>query len=198
MNLDAPNGFTPDRHLHGGVVRYNGGFTIASGYASDIFLGDVVRLPGTLANNNIEVAAAGDTELVGVFAGVAYTAANGDVRWEKQWVSGTTTLGGVAAEAFVYTDPNILYAVQVNGALAATEVGQFADLDATVAGNAATGISGMQLNATAGTGTAQFRIVALAKQPGGIFPADITTDNPRVVVQFNEHVQIANLTAAGV
>ncbi len=193
-NLDAPNGFTPDSHLHGGTVRYNGGYSIASGYTSDIFLGDVVKLPATKAGNNIEVAAAGDLELVGVFAGCQYTDANGDVRWEKQWRANTVTENAAAAEAFVYTDPNILFAVQVNGSLSGVDaIGEFADLDATQAGNAATGISGMQLSATSAATAANFRIVGLAKQPEGIFNADISSANPRVLVQFSEHVQISNI-----
>lgn len=186
-NLDAPNGFVPVRHLRGGTVRYTGGYTIDSGEASSIFQGDAVILhatPGT-NGNNIDVAAAGGGVL-GVFAGCQYVAANGDVVWSNQWVGGTTTSGSQPAEAFVFTDPDIVFSVQVDGALANTEIGGFADLVTTVAGNTANGISGMQLNATVGAGPAQFQVLALAEAPDGIFPADISTDNPRVLVQMTE------------
>jgi len=186
-NLDAPNGLLPVRHLRGGIVRYSGGYTIDSGEASSIFQGDGIILHATpgVNGNNIDVAAAGGG-LLGVFAGCQYVAANGDVVWSNQWVGGTVTSGAQPAEAFVYTDPDIVFSIQVNGALANTEIGGFADLDVSVAGNAATGVSGMQLNATVGAGPAQLQVLSLAEAPGGIYTADISTDNPRVLVQLTE------------
>jgi len=185
-NLDAPNGFTPVRHLNGGTVRYTGGYTIDSGQASDIFLGDAVILDATPTGdgNNIDVAVAGG-ELIGIFAGCQYTAANGDVVWAKQWASGTATLGAEPAEAFVYVDPSIVFSVQVDGTIADTDIGNFADLVAG-AGNAATGVSGFELSATTAGTIAQFQILGLSSAPDGIFTADIATANPRVDVQIAE------------
>lgn len=185
-NLDAPNGFVPVRHLNGGTVRYTGGFTIDSAQASNIFLGDAVIADATPTGdgNNIDVAVAGG-ELIGIFAGCQYTAANGDVVWAKQWVSGTATLGGAPAEAFVYVDPNIVFSVQVDGTIANTDIGNFADLVAG-AGNASTGVSGFELSATTAGTIAQFQILGLASQPEGIYTADISAANPRVEVQIAE------------
>lgn len=185
-NLNAPNGFVPVRHLHGGTVRYTGGYTIDSAQASDIFLGDAVIADAapTGDGNNIDVAVAGG-ELIGIFAGCQYTAANGDVVWAKQWVSGTATLGGAPAEAFVYVDPNIVFSAQVDGTIAAADIGNFADLVAG-AGNAATGVSGFEVSATTAGTIAQFQILGLSSQPEGIFTADISTANPRVEVQIAE------------
>lgn len=187
-NLDAPNGFSPVRHLTGGTVRYTGGYTIDSAEASSIFLGDAVILHATPDGggfgNNIDVAAAGGT-ILGIFAGCQYTAANGDVVWAKQWVGGTATLGGAPAEAFVYTDTNIVYSVQVDGSIADTDITQFADLVAG-AGNASTGVSGFELSATTATTIAQFQILGIASAPDGIYPADIASANPRVEVQVAE------------
>lgn len=185
-NLDAPNGFLPVRHLNGGTVRYTGGYTIDSGEASSIFQGDAVILHATPAGdgNNIDVAAAGG-EVIGVFAGCQYTAANGDVVWQNQWVGGTVTKGAVPAEAFVYTDPSIVFSVQVDGTIADTDIGNFADLVAG-AGNAANGISGFELSATTAGTIAQFQILGLSSAPDGIFVADIASANPRVDVQIAE------------
>jgi hypothetical protein len=185
-NLDAPNGFVPVRHLNGGTVRYTGGYTIDSGQASDIFLGDAVIADATPTGdgNNIDVAGAGG-ELLGIFAGCQYTAANGDVVWAKQWVSGTTTLGAAPAEAFVYVDPQIVYSVQVAGTIAAADIGNFADL-VVGAGNTLNGVSGFELNATTAGTIAQFQILSLAEAPDGIFTADISSANPRVLVQIAE------------
>ena len=192
-NLDAPNGFVPVRHSKGGTVRYEGGFTIASGEASDIFLGDGVILHATPAGdgNNIDVAAAGGG-ILGVFSGCQYTAANGDVVFAKQWVGGTVTLGAVAAEAFVYIDPNIVYSVQVDGSIANTDIGQFSDLVAG-AGNTANGVSGFELNATTAGTIAQFQILGLSTAPEGIFTADIISANPRVEVQMAETDRTAQI-----
>lgn len=193
-NLDAPNGFSPVRHQNGGTVRYSGGYTIDSAEASSIFLGDAVILHATPAGdgNNIDVAAAGGG-VIGIFAGCQYTAANGDVVWAKQWVGGTATLGGVPAEAFVYTDRLIVFSVQQDGAFAAADIGEFADLVAG-AGNAATGVSGFTLG-TPGAGIAQFQVIGLGTAPDGIFPADAASDNARVEVVMVENAFVAPPTA---
>ena len=169
-NLDAPNGFSPVRHLNGGTVRYDDSYTIPSGAAYDLFLGDVVRLTGT--GRDIEDAAATETVL-GVFAGCRYVAANGDVVWAKQWASGTVTAGTQDAVAFVYTDPNIVYRAQCT-TIAEGDVGQCADIVAG-AGNAATGISGFEILGTYAA-TGQFMVIGLAKEPDGINVAEYGAD----------------------
>lgn len=179
-NLDTPNGFNPVRHQHGGVVRYDDSYTIPSGSATgDIFLGDVVKLTGT--GRDIAVAAATEAVL-GVFAGCSYTAANGDVVWAKQWVDSTVTAGAVDAVAHVYTDPNIVYRAQCT-TIAEGDVGQAADLLAG-AGNAATGISGFEINGAAYGATGQFLIIGLAGEPDGINPSEYGADAKVEVLVF--------------
>lgn len=183
-NLDAPNGFTPVRHLSGGTVRYaEGDYSIASGLASDIFLGDPVIHTGS--GTNIDVAVGGPSApsatILGIFAGCRYTNAQGEPVWAKQWVSGTATLGAVDAEAFVYTDPDIVYSVQSSGALVAANIGTVVDFLENPTGNTATGVSGAELEAVY-TGGVQFKILRAAMGPDGIFPADLTSANPRVEV----------------
>lgn len=179
-NLDAANGFNPVRHLNGGTVRYDDSFTIASGLGSDIFLGDAVLLTGT--GRDIDVAAA-TNEMLGIFAGCRYVAANGDVVWAKQWVSGTVTSGTQDAVAFVYTDPNIVYRAQAT-TIAEADVGLAADLLAG-AGNTATGISGFEINGAAYGATGQFMVIGLAKEPDGINPSEYGAD-AKVEVVINE------------
>lgn len=191
-DIDAPNGFTPLYHLHGGTVRYNGGYTIASGLASDIFLGDTVIETATGEGTDVDVGVVGGPNL-GIFAGCQYTAANGDVVWAKQWVSGTATLGGVAAQAFVYTDPNIVYSVQCSAAVLAAEIGQFMDIVAG-AGNAATGVSGFELDQTTAAATIlQFRVLRFASAPTGIDLSTTSSLFPRVECQMAESPEIAPL-----
>lgn len=189
-NLDAPNGFTPSYHRNGGTVRYNGDFKIASGLASNIFLGDLVIIDSTADGVHIDVGAAASTRLLGVFAGCNYTAANGDVVWAKQWVSGTATLGGVSAEAHVYTDQNIVYTAQVESAIAEADLFGYADSIQTHAGNAATGVSGMEIDGGTTTSPAatilQLKLLRAAPAPDGIFKSDITAAFSRVECMIAE------------
>ena len=186
-NLDAPNGFTPSYHRNGGTVRYNGDFKIADGLASDIFLGDLVIIDSTADGVHIDIGAAASTRLLGVFAGCNYTAANGDVVWAKQWVSGTATLGGVSAEAHVYTDQNIVYTAQLDGIITEDEIFGYADSVQTHAGNAATGVSGMEINATSAAATIlQMKILRFSPAPEGIFKSDSLTANARVECMIAE------------
>jgi hypothetical protein len=189
-NLDAPNGFTPSYHRNGGTVRYNGDFKIADGLASDIFLGDLVIIDSTADGVHIDLAIAASTRLLGVFAGCNYTAANGDVVFAKQWVSGTATLGGVSAEAHVYTDQNIVYTAQVEAAIAEADLFGYADLIHTHAGNAATGVSGMEIDGGTTTSPAatilQLKLLRAAPAPDGIFKSDITAAHSRVECMIAE------------
>ncbi len=186
-NLDAPNGFSPSYHRNGGVIRYDGGFLIASGLASDIFAGDLVIIDAAADGTHIDVGAAASTRLLGVFAGCQYTAANGDVVWQNQWASGTATKGAEAAEAFVYTDQNIVYTAQLDGIITQDEVFGYADSVQTVAGNAATGVSGMEVDAASAAATIlQLKLLGFAAAPDGINPADPLTANARVNVMIAE------------
>lgn len=180
-NLDTPNGFTPVRHLNGGTVRYDDSYTIPSGAATlDIYLGDPVRLTGT--GRDIEDAAATETVL-GIFAGCRYVDANGDVRWEKKYTSGTTTLGSQDIVAFVYTDPNIVYRAQAT-TIAEADIGQAADF-AKGAGTDLTGVSTSEINGAAYAATGQFLVIGLAKEPDGINPSEYGA-NAKVEVVVNE------------
>lgn len=186
-NLDAPNGFTPSYHRNGGTVRYNGDFKIASGLASDIFLGDLVIIDAAADGVHIDVGAAASTRLLGVFAGCNYTAANGDVVWAKQWVSGTVTLGAVSAEAHVYTDQNIVYTAQVDVAIAEADLFGYADSLQTHAGNTATGVSGMEINGGSVAATIlQLKLLRASPAPDGIFKSDILSAASRVECMIAE------------
>lgn len=189
-DIDAANGFTPLYHLHGGTVRYNGAYTIASALASDIFLGDTVIETASGEGTDIDVGIVGGVNL-GIFAGCSYTAANGDVVFAKQWVSGTATLGGVAAEAYVYTDPSIVYSVQCSATVIAAEIGTFMDIVAG-SGNAATGVSAFELDQSTSTAAiAQFRVLRFASAPTGIQLSTTSSLFPRVECQMAEQPEIA-------
>ena len=122
-NVDAANGFTPLRHLTGGVIRPNE-YPIASAYAANIAAGDLVTLhtDGTVIRGTTGGVA------LGVFYGVEYIATDGSVKFEKVWTNGTVTNASANAKAYVYDDPNITYRVQCNGTFAAANVGELANV----------------------------------------------------------------------
>lgn len=190
-NADQPNGLTPARHYHGGVIRANA-YRIASGLAANIFSGDLVKSAGT--GQTITVCAAGD-RTVGVFAGVSYPDANGDMQFRPNWVTGTTTKGSVDAIAWVYDDPAIAFEIQHSGTSTATMDGNFADITAATAGSTATGRSGFELDTASVTATTatggQLKILQLVERPDNAIGL-----NAKVLVLINEH-ELGPGTTAG-
>ena len=158
-NLDAPSGARPFRHLSGGMIRASE-YKIASGTSSNIFTGDFVKL---LATGYIDVASAGN-RILGVFAGVKYTASDGEVVYKKYIPTGTTTLASADVTAYVYDDPNITYRIQSAGSADFADIGNLADHVAG-SGSTTTGQSGHEVSGTTGTGTAGLRILRLIDDP---------------------------------
>jgi len=175
-NANAPRGFVPIRHLSGGAIRENK-YPIASASANAIHYGDLVKL---LDTGYIDVAAAGDTNIIGVFRGCNYKDATGDVRFERRFAAGSATLGAADVEALVIDDPHVIYEVQAN-TWALTNNGNNADITAT-AGDAVSGLSRHSINmSSAAAATAQVRILRLAENsdPGAF---------ARVECLINEHL----------
>ena len=168
MNVNRPAGFRPVRSFGGGTPQRSGGYEIASGLGSDIYHGDPVVLTGT--NRNIDIAVAGNDNLViGVFAGVQYVDANGDVQFRRRWATGTVTTGkpDEGPVAFVYDDPNQEFIIQMNTAtgFVAADVGSQANF-VIAAGNNFTGQSATQLDQTSISAAAgrQCRLLGLARE----------------------------------
>lgn len=174
LRLAKRLGETNQRH---GFNQYK----IASGYATDLKVGDVVKLVtgGTLEKDTGTTTATP----IGVFIGCSYTdSAFGFVN-KAQWVSGT-----VAADAMAYVvdDPDAIFQMQANGSLNQNALNTNAAL-VQGAGNLALGRSGVALNAgsIANTATLPVRIVGFVNIPGFSAMGDAFTD---VLVRFNTHV----------
>ena len=84
-NPNSAYGLIPLRHMSGNAPRANK-YTIASGLAENIFTGDLCILD---ANGQITPHTATETNNIGVFAGVSYTASDGEYVYSKYWPSGT-------------------------------------------------------------------------------------------------------------
>jgi hypothetical protein len=158
-NVDAAFGAKPVRHLTGGVIRATE-YKIVKEYAANVFTGDFVKLADT---GYVQVGAA-TNRLLGVFNGCKYTASNGEVVFKRYWPTGTATLGDGDVTAYVYDDPNIVWAIQSSGSADFADIGNLADIVAG-AGSTSTGQSGFEINGTTGTGTAQLRILGLYNEP---------------------------------
>jgi len=174
-NADAAFGFIPVRHMSGYAPRANK-YTITSGLAENIFNGDAVILA---ADGTLQPAGAGETNVIGVFAGCSYTASDGSYVYSEYWPSGTTATDIIA---YVYDDPYIVFKAQSAGTPAQTNIGNCADIVAG-AGSTLTGQSGFEISATMAAGSAQCKIIALYDAPENAFGANAVME-----VLINEHV----------
>ena len=181
-NIDAPFGFVPVR-MQGGAP-FSGGqseYTISSTYGTNIFTGDLAI---QAADGDIEVSAATSTNNIGVFNGCFYTDSNGKPQYARYWPASTTSTDAVA---FIIDDPNVIFEAQEDGsALALADRGTNTDLVAT-AGSTTTGRSGHEIDSdeTGSAATAQFRVVAVSKDPSN---NTVASANCNWYVKILEHL----------
>ena len=174
-NVDSAFGFVPVRHMSGYPARANK-YTITSGLAENIFTGDLVILT---ADGVITPHTATETNNIGVFAGVSYTASDGSYVYAQYFASGTT---GTDFIAYVYDDPYTVFKVQSAGTPAQTNIGNCADVVAGT-GSTITGQSGFELSGTMSNGTATCKILGLYEGPENAFGT-----NAIMEVLINEHL----------
>ena len=165
--VSGPYGLIPVKLLSGspfvGVTRH---FKIASGYGTDIFYGDAVKLVtgGTVERDAFDSA----MTPVGVFLGCTYTDPNLKYKvWRQSYPSGTVASD---IEAIVADATDMLFKVAVLssgttiGDLAQTDIGaNVAGVNNTgdsTSGNSRCGIS----DTTATTATLPFRIIGLVEE----------------------------------
>lgn len=127
-NANAPFGLRAVRRADGQPLGAIGIYEIASGLASNIGKGSLVKTTGTsvAGRPTIDIAAAGNT-VRGVFVGCEYQDSNGNYVFSPQWVSGTATKNSVPARAYVVDDPQTVFEAQV-ATIAVTDIGQAADI----------------------------------------------------------------------
>ena len=107
--IDGPYGLKPVNKLGGtpfaGATRH---FAIASGYNTNIFNGDVVKLlnDGTIARDAITTAT---TNTVGVFLGVTYTNPTTSQLTFSQYYPANTAASDI--RAYVCDDPTALFKI---------------------------------------------------------------------------------------
>ena len=141
-NTAEKYGLRPVRKLDGSpFINAQNRYRIASGYATAIFQGDLVK-PVTGGGVERAVAATSD-KVLGVFNGVFYT----DPTTQKPTFKNHYP-GGIAASdiiANVIDDPSVVYSIDSDGAFAVADI--FKNFAITnVTGNTLTGISEVQLD----------------------------------------------------
>jgi hypothetical protein len=150
-SVAAPFGLQAVSHESGAPIRLQE-YSIASGYAANIFQGSPVKIH---TDGTIQVAAAGD-RLVGVFVGCEYTdTTTGDRRVQNRWPTGTVSPDAVAR---VITDPDVVYRIQSVGSVPLADIGNMAD-HSGVSGNTVTGISTTALDTQSATVESQYQII---------------------------------------
>jgi hypothetical protein len=177
LNLIGGQSFT------GGSIR---DYAMTVNSATAIFKGDIVAIGVASAGQPSALTATPTTStrgLVGVAVGVSYV----DPVLKYQVYSnflpaGAITAGYTNVAIRVVEDPDQLYQVQGDGAVAATEIGMNAPLT-NFGGSTTTGNSTIALDAsaTANTATLAVRIVDLVNGPFST-PGDAYTD---CIVKFN-------------
>ena len=197
-SVSAPFGFRASYHNSGQIIAK--AYTIVSGYNQNVFQGDPVKLvnTGSVQLGSSDGTRSGTTDgisLLGIFAGCQYIDALGVPTVSPYWPAGITA---TEITAWVYDDPEILFAVQYDnpssGTTVQTDVGK--ECDWTVAspgGSTRTGLSDTKLSATVGT-SGQFQITGFEGTTGG--PDSTLTDAFVVAtVRINEHQYKAPVNA---
>lgn len=185
----TPYGFKPV-----GTLSASGSFTgkaraykIASGYGTSIFAGDIVTLvvAGTVEKDTGTATATP----IGIFVGCEYTdPTTGQLVQDQYWPASTVASDAVA---FVVDDPNVLFEVQADGAIAQNYLGANAGIVQT-AGTTTVKRSrnALDRSTAAATPTLPLRIVDFVRRPDNAV-GDAYTD---VVCKFNVGHQLVNTT----
>jgi len=156
-NVNAPYGLRPSRHLTGGVTRTTE-YPISASYTTKIYLGDPVGLTSGL----LVIGTDAGTEHIGVFAGVNYVNAAGEVKFSKYWTGETSA---TEIKALVYDDPNQVFAIEAT-TFGTANRGVAYDLDVT-AGTDSIGLSKTILN-VAGTSGAAYKVIGLVDRDDNV------------------------------
>jgi hypothetical protein len=141
-----------------GTIRTETFFpTVATNAA--IYKGDLVKWDGT--TGVCIVSGAGDAS-IGVFDGCRYNDATGKPTYSPYWPGSTT--GATNIEFYVITDINTVFEIQASIAVAATAIGDSANIT-YAAGSTVTGQSASYVAALAGAAAVgNFRIMGVGQQ----------------------------------
>lgn len=188
-STSAPFGFRPSFHNSGNIRPK--AYTIASGYAANIFSGDPVKLATTgviqlATSDGTRTGTVDGIAMLGIFAGCEYKDSTGKPTVSNFWPTGITA---TAITAYVYDDPETIFEVEyANPGTPGTtsvqvDVGGECDWVQTAAGGStSTGLSATKLTALQST-SGQFQITGFSKDVS----QDLTDAYVVATVRINEH-----------
>ena len=195
--VDAPYGLVPVNLIGGqpyaGSTRQ---MKIASGYATDIFNGDVVKraADGTIQKET-GTATVTATGVIGVFVGCTYTDPNTEQKVFKQYYPASTVASDI--QAYVVDDPDACFKVAVvsSGTTIAgtgyTSIGSNAALVQN-SGSTTTGNSKVAINGIATTLSLPMRIVDVVEET-----TDASGNYTEVIVKWNAPYENSNVATGG-
>ena len=183
-NKDAAFGFRPVRSLIGGELRPEE-YAIAANHGTAIYTGQVVE---AVAAGGIEQAAAGDTQQLGVFAGVFYTDPTTSKPTFKPFYAASTNASDL--KATVHVDPYTVFEAQHDGTGTAAMNNSAFDFVGT-GGTDATGISTSEIDTSTSGTSGGFKQIGISKDPEN---SDTGSDNANAYVVFNTGEHVFKLT----
>ena len=177
-------GLRPYRKLDGTpLAGAQNRYTIAAGYATAIFQGDLVQ-PTTAGNIERHTGHTSDA-VVGVFNGVFYNDPTTQKPTYKNFYPGSITPTQGDITAFVVDDPDAVFLIDADEAF--TRADLFKNYSVTTAGGVTqTGISSVQLDVSASGVAATFAVQAIdiSQDPDN---SDTGTSNANILVRINNH-----------
>ena len=177
-------GLRPYRKLDGTpLAGAQNRYTIAAGYATAIFQGDLVQ-PTTAGNIERHTGNTSDA-VVGVFNGVFYNDPTTQKPTYANYYPGSITPTQGDITAFVVDDPDAVFLMDADEAF--TRADLFKNYSVTTAtGVTQTGISSVQLDVSASGTAATFAVQAIdiTQDPEN---QDTTVSNANILVRINNH-----------
>ena len=168
---------------HVGGTPYAGStrlLPIASGYASNLFNGQVVQIE---TDGTVGLVGTFGEGVIGVFVGCTYTDPNTQqLTFNNMWPTG---LVASDAKAYVIDDPDVVFMAQADGSVTQADLGQNTEFAAAQSTSTGVLINGNSTSAvestTAATATLPFRIVDFVESP----TSNVGDEFTDVLIKFN-------------
>ena len=185
-NVSEKFGLRPYRKLDGTpLVGAQNRYTIASGYATAIYQGDLVKVvtAGNVERYDASGAAGLSTAVVGVFNGVFYTDPTTQKPTYKNYYPGSIAASDITA--FVVDDPDAVFLIDADEAFTRADLYRNYAVTNTT-GVTQTGISKVQLDVSNSGTTVSFVLQAIdiSQDPDN---SDTATSNANILVRINHH-----------
>ena len=195
-NQDAPFGLRPIRHRNG--APYTGAanpYYIPASYATALFIGDPVVKTGTANTAEVDAPGAGKFNVGTLPAINKASAGDGNavtgvvVGFMGDADDGVYNPASTERIALVCDDPDVVFEIQADGAIAATQVGLNAVLIYTNTGNTNTGLSGAELDTTSDVPAADASNQLTIQRVVNRIDNEAGSANTVVEVKINNHTE---------